>query len=141
MKIGKFEIDLKTILIIILLITTTIFGYKWFFQTEDLIKYKVKEYEEENKRLQKDIDSLTINIEKYNKEYTEFIKSKDSLDKLIKESEIEIEKAKSNAEKSLQELNKLREEFLEIQNKIKKLEKSPIKREGDDLINSIKNNL
>lgn len=141
MKIGKFEIDLKTILIIILLITTTIFGYKWFFQTEDLIKYKVKEYEEENKRLQKDIDSLTINIEKYNKEYTEFIKSKDSLDKLIKESEIEIEKAKSNAEKSLQELNKVREEFLEIQNKIKKLEKSPIKREGDDLINSIKNNL
>lgn len=141
MKIGKVKIDFKIILIIILLITTTIFGYKWFFQSDDLIEYKLKQLKDENEQLQKNIDSLTLNIEKYNNEYIEFTKKRDSLNKVIKESEIEIEKAKSKAEKSLKELNKIRKDFSEIQNKIKELEKSPMKREDDDLINSIKNNL
>ena len=43
------KIDIKTILILVFILTTLIFGYKWFFTDNKAAKEKIKELEAEYK--------------------------------------------------------------------------------------------
>jgi len=48
------KFDIKTILILILLAASTIFGLKWFFSGNDASKEKIKQLEAEYKKLEQD---------------------------------------------------------------------------------------
>jgi chromosome segregation ATPase len=136
------KLDIKSILIIVLLGFTLIFGYKWYFDTNNSVyKKELKELRDSNKVLQDQRDSINYKLEVLELDLLNLIKNEDVLNSKIELLSIEIEAAKANANKSKAELNKLKKELIETRRKIDNLKQNPPNRTGEDLINSLKNNL
>jgi uncharacterized coiled-coil DUF342 family protein len=67
------------------------------------------------------------------------LRKQDSLLKIkISDQELEIQKFKTKANASKEQLNKLLKEMEETRNKIQELKNNPTNRTGQDLINSLK---
>lgn len=127
--------DFKSIIILVLLIMCLIFGYIWFWiggkTYRDNIKGLEKEKTElvkERKQLNKDIDSLKIVNQ-------ELIKKDEKLTLDIKKRDVEIRKHKEESSRLIKELNELKQKIKDTQSKIEEIQKNPIKRTGDDLLN------
>ena len=133
------KLDFKSIIILILLGLTLIFGYNWYLKGDDGIKEKLKELqsrydeiekekEESNKRLKENafiIDSLVLS---------------DSINNLkISTLEFNVSEAEKRANKIAKDLGKIHRELEITRNKIKEFKENPPNRTGDDLLNSIKN--
>lgn len=133
------KLDFKSILILVLLGFTLIFGYMWYFRGDDGSKKELeqlqerydeieREKEESNKRLVDNaivIDSLMI---------------ADSLNtEKIALLEFNVREAEEQANISNEKLAKMKAELAETRKKIEELKKNPPNRTGDDLLNSIKN--
>lgn len=133
------KLDIKSILILVLLGFTLIFGYKWYFSGDDTSEEKLnqlqeqydeieKEKQESNKRLNDNsiiIDSLML---------------ADSLNtERIALLEFNVREAEDKAEESAGKLSEMQKQLAATRKKIKELKKNPPNRTGDDLLNSIKN--
>ncbi len=133
------KFDIKTIIILVLLGISLLFGYKWFFSNDPSLKKRLKEIESEYNTLEekkKDADKRIKELE------NEFIvlqkKDKELQDKVVKlESDIKI--AEQNAANSKNNLDKMKKELEETKHKIEDFKKNPPNRTGDDLLNSLKN--
>lgn len=133
------KVDIKNILILVLIIFSIISGYKWFIEGDSVSKEKVKQLEEEFKRLERKKDSLTISINKWKVKFDSLSVKGEELSKINAKLEIDVKKAESDANISKANLDKLRVDMLDTKKKIEDLKKNPTKRTGDDLLNSIKN--
>ena len=130
--------DIKGILVIILLITTLIFGYKWYFGGNSSDE-KIKELNEQYTKLEAEKKEKDLEIAKYRKDFIEKDNSDKEMQKEIIKAKDETMKAIIKASESKAELDKLKIDLIITRNKIDKFEKNPPNREGDSLLISIKN--
>lgn len=135
------KIDLKIILILILSVTCCFFFFKWINVTDDHLAFENKKLLENIKLIQKERDSLSKDVLKYEKAFKD-------LEQKIKEREIrinklilELSKSETELKKSKKELNDLLSKFDEINKEIERIKSYPPKRSGDDLMNSMRKKL
>lgn len=133
------KLDIKSIIILVLLLASGIFFYMWFFGGMDGYKKEVNRLREENKKLELQSDSIKGRIKKYELDFVELRKQDSLLKVKILQSQSEVEIAKSKANRSKEELDKLRVELEKTQKQIEELKSHPKNRTGDDLLNSLKN--
>ena len=133
------KLDLKSILILVLLLTTLIFGYKWFYSNGSASKERIKQLELEFKELEKkklanilEIDSLK-NV--FNLLKLEDARLKEELIKLENEARL----AEITAAQSKQRFAELQAQLAETRRKIEEFKKNPPNRTGDALLQSLKN--
>lgn len=133
------KLDIKSILILVLLGFTLLFGFRWFLSGDKASKERVKQLEQQFKELesQKKLVDLEINS---------WICKSDSLKKLdiklqaeLVKQEAQTKKAEIEANKSKSSLDKLKKDIAETQQKIENLKNNPPNRTGDALLESLKN--
>lgn len=134
----NITLDIKTILIILLFVTSTIFGLKWYFGS-NVDKDKIKELEVKFKELESQKKEVDERILKWEEKFKEL----DKEDSDLRDKQAIIEKQIINSiimnNKDKQELDKLRKKIEETRKKIQEFKNNPPNRTGEDLLNSIKN--
>jgi chromosome segregation ATPase len=137
--IPKPVFDIKTILIIIFLAVSLFFGYQWYFKGNDGSKERVKELEKKFEELEEKKKVVDLEIADWKKQFVA-LKIKDELKakQLIKFAQ-NTKAAEIKANKSKEELDKLLLRLAEIRKQIEEFKKHPSNREGDALLESIKN--
>lgn len=131
------KFDFKTILILVLLAASTIFGLMWFFGGSDASKQRVKELETEYKKLEEDKKAADVKIADWQTKYKE-------ADRKDHELEIEIAKLKGDskiaeekAKKSKADLDKLQGGITENRKEIEALKKNPPVLTDDELLKAL----
>lgn len=133
------KLDIKSILILVLLTFTIIFGYKWYFTDNSAYKEKItqlqKKYDEIEKR-KKESDHRLV---EYENQLDHLLKmdllSTEKINKL--ENEILISEKEANRYNI--KFKELRDELLKNNKKIEEFIKNPPTKSDDDLLESIKN--
>lgn len=130
--------DIKTILVLVFLVGTILFGYMWYFG-DNGGKKEIKELNEKYSKLEEEKKVKDLEIAKLKKSFDE----KDALDKKL-QAEIliaksETAKAIKKANESKAQLDKLKVSLTKTKKEIEAFEKNPPNREGDALLISIKN--
>jgi chromosome segregation ATPase len=133
------KLDIKSILILILLGLTLLFGFKWFFSGDKSSKERVKQLEQEFKELESQKKLVDLEI-------ATWVAKSDSLKKLdvklqaeLAKQEAQTRKAEEEANKSKDNLDKLKKDIAETQHKIEEFKNNPPNRTGDALLESLKN--
>ena len=98
----------------------------------------LKKLKQENKELHEKRDSIQLHLNSLNDSFNELRKQDSLLKVKISDQELEIQKFKTKANASKEQLNKLLKEMEETRNKIQELKNNPPNRTGQDLINSLK---
>lgn len=134
------KLDIKSIAILALTgICILLFGM-WYFKGS-YTKDRLKQLESENLIIEKLRDSLDIVNKNLLIEFDKIQKSINDRDNKIKEIEEKLLKSKKDLEIANAKINRYKKELAETKNKIDKLKKEPIKRNDEDLINSLKEKL
>lgn len=133
------KFDIKNTIILILLIVAIFFGYRWFIESDSGSKERVKQLEKDfaEMEIKKKLTDLEIN--KWKSKFDTLQKEGDILKQENDKLESDTKKAEADAIKAKSNLDKLRLEMIKTKNKIEQLKKNPIRRTGDDLLQSIKN--
>lgn len=134
------NLDVKSISILVLTGACILFFGMWYFKGSDT-KYRLKQLESENLRIEKLRDSLDIANKNLSIEFDKLQKSINDRDDKIKEIEENLLKSKKELEIANAKLNGYKKDLIETKNKIDELKKEPIKRNDEDLINSLKEKL
>ena len=117
------KFDLKTILILVLLAASTVFGLMWFFGGSDASKEKVKQLEAEYKKLEEDK------------------KAADAKDKqltiAVTKSKADAKLAQEKAKKSKADLDKVQGGITENRKEIEALKKNPPVLTDDELLEAL----
>jgi hypothetical protein len=131
------KFDLKTILILVLLVISTVFGLMWFFGGNDASKEKVKQLEQEYEKLEKEKTLVDANILLLQSKYN-------TLDIKDKKLEIEIKKSKSDtklaeekARKSKLDLDKVQDGITNNRKEIERLRKNPPVLTDEELLDAL----
>ena len=133
------KLDIKSILILILLGLTLLFGFKWFFSGDKASKERVKQLEQEFKNLENQKKAVDLEIATW-KEKSDSLKKLDiKLQAELAKQEAQTRKAEIEANKSKANLAKLRGDLAETQQKIEEIKNNPPNRTGDALLESLKN--
>ncbi len=136
----QIKIDFKSILILFLLGFCIFFFSMWYLKGTGYKKdYKKLELEFQN--LQKTKDSLEKVNTNLKNNFNKIQSDINIRNKEIKKIEMELDKTKKDLSISNDEVLKNKKYIEETKKKIEKLKKSPIKREDDDLIKSLKEKL
>ena len=133
------KFNIKNTIILVLLIVAIFFGYRWFIGGDSASKERVKQLEKEFTELENKKKLTDLEINKWKCKFDTLQKEGDRIKQENIKLESETKKAESEANKSKSNLDKLRHEMEETKHKIEQLEKNPIKRTGDDLLQSLKN--
>lgn len=136
----NLNLDIKSILILILLVGSIIFFAMWYFKGSDT-KDRVKELQKENARIELVRDSLKDINKNLQVEFNKIQENVDKKNEEIKRIESELLKTKQDLVGANNKVKEHQKELAETKKKIEELEKNPIKREDDDLINSLKDKL
>jgi hypothetical protein len=130
--------DIKNWIIFILLGLTLIFGYITLTGDDSEYKRKVEILKEDNTRLLNENSKIDRRIDSLNLEYIN-LQKKDSLLAIeISKRDVQIANALASSKKSREELERIKAGLMETRKKIDSLKTNPIKRTGDDLLNSLK---
>jgi predicted nuclease with TOPRIM domain len=130
--------DIKNWIIFILLGLTLIFGYITLTEDDSDYKRKVEILKEDNTRLLNENSKIDRRIDSLNLEYIN-LQKKDSLLAIeISKRDVQIANALASSKKSREELERIKAGLIETRKKIDSLKANPIKRTGDDLLNSLK---
>jgi len=133
------KFDIKTIIILVLLGVSLLFGYKWFFSGDSSLKKRLKEIEAEYNALEEKKKASDKRIKDLEIEFIELEKKDKSLQEKVVKLESEIKIAEQNAANSKNNLDKMKKDLEETKHKIEEFKKNPPNRTGDDLLNSLKN--
>lgn len=130
--------DPKTIAIAVLVLLVLIFGATTFFKKDSLYKYKLEELQkvydaEHNKR-----DSLDQELVKVRAEFAALKVQEKKLAAVVARLDQDIASAKSDANRSREELDRAKTSLEETRKKIADLKSNPPNRTGEDLLNSLK---
>lgn len=131
------KLDFTKILILFLLVSTIGFGLTWYFGGFDASKERVKQLEEQYKKLEGEKEAAEAKIAAWKEIYNE----KDTKDKKLA---IEVGKAKSeavvakqNAEKAKAELIKLQGGMAETKREIEEMKNNPKVLTDDELLEDL----
>lgn len=133
------KFDIKTIIILVLLGFSLLFGYKWFFSADPSLKKRLKEIEAEYNALEEKKKESDKKIKQLEQEYVELEKKDKQLQQQVIKLESEIKVAEQTAANSKSNLDKMKKDLAETKHKIEEFKKNPPNRTGDDLLNSLKN--
>lgn len=133
------KLDFKSILILILLGCTLIFGYMWFFKGDDGTKEQLKQLQEEYQEIEKLKKESDKRLIIYNDQLDSLLNVDKAHQERILELEANVLEAENRANQSESKFNELQAQLEETRKKIEELKKNPPNRTGDDLLNSIKN--
>lgn len=134
------KLDIKTIVILILLGICIVFFGMWYFRGSDY-KKRVKELEDQNKKIELVRDSLDRANKVLKSDYDLKQKDIEERDKKIKEIESNLAKTKSDLVAANKKVTDAQKDLAATKKKIEDLKNNPIKRDDDDLINSLKEKL
>lgn len=131
------KIDIKTIIIILLLLISLFFCYKWYFSSDNLYKEKIDNLNSEYKKLEQSKKESDEKILTWKSKY-------DSLDVVDKNLSMDIKILKFNISKLEVKANTSKDSLtkisLRLKNAIKRINDfNPPNRTGDFLLESIKN--
>ncbi len=135
------KLDIKSWIIIILLIVTIFFVGKWYFRTDEASANSVTELESKIEELEKERmmrDSILLDLRENQVGLEKEILTKEGIVAELSEKNVILNTQSNIAKAKLAEIKK---ELKETQNAIKLLQDNPSKKEGDELLNSLKNNL
>ena len=134
------RLDIKTIALLVLTGACIWFFGMWFFKGSDY-KDKIKELENENKKIELVRDSLKAVNASLKLDFDKKQSEIDKRDKKIKLIEDEILKTKKDLQKANTQVEEDKRSLKETKDKISKLKNDPIKREDNELIKSLKEKL
>lgn len=139
----NIQIDSKSILIILLLAFSLFFGYKWYFSMGDRNEWKdkVDQLNKENKALMDKRDSLQSSLNDLKIIYDDIVVKDSLLQIQISDLEKDIIDSKNKANRTVKELNKIKQELEENKRRIEELINNPIDKTDNELIESLKNKL
>lgn len=139
----NIQIDSKSILIILLLSFSLFFGYKWYFSMSDRKEWKdkVEQLNKENKALIDKRDSLQSSLNDLKIIYDDIVVKDSLLQIQISDLEKDIIDSKNKANRTVKELNKIKQELEENKRRIEELINNPIDKTDNELIESLKNKL
>ena len=139
----NIQIDSKSILIILLLAFSLFFGYKWYFSMSDRKEWKdkVEQLNKENKALIDKRDSLQSSLNDLKIIYDDIVVKDSLLQIQISDLEKDIIDSKNKANRTVKELNKIKQELEENKRRIEELINNPIDKTDNELIESLKNKL
>jgi len=139
----NIQIYSKSILIILLLAFSLFFGYKWYFSMSDRKEWKdkVEQLNKENKDLIDKRDSLQSSLNDLKIIYDDIVVKDSLLQIQISDLEKDIIDSKNKANRSVKELNKIKQELEENKRRIEELINNPIDKTDNKLIESLKNKL
>jgi DNA repair exonuclease SbcCD ATPase subunit len=138
-NIKIMELDIKTIIIFILLATSLFFGLKWFWGGNKDLKNEANRLEQEFKELEKRKKETDLEIESWKEKFNSLKSVESKLKQENEKLEQQTKKAEQDANLSKANLDKLKGEIKETQEKIEEFKKNPPNRTGDALLESIKN--
>jgi len=131
------KFDLKTILILVLLAASTVFGLMWFFGGSDASKEKVKQLEAEYKKLEEDKKAADAKILVWQGKF----KVADAKDKqlaiAVTKSKADAKLAQEKAKKSKADLDKVQGGITENRKEIEALKKNPPVLTDDELLEAL----
>ena len=132
--------DIKSWVIVTLFAIAIVFAGLWYFKGDDGSKQKVKDLEQQISKIEKAktaADLIISSLQATQKELESTISSKTAELAVIEKNNIVLSSQVSSVR---QNLDALRKKLKETEAKITELTNNPIKRDGDELINSLKNN-
>ncbi len=133
------KLDIKSWIIVVLLVISLVFVGKWYFKGDDVSKSKVKELENQIELIEKEKAQRDANIKSLQDKQKELEATIDVKTQLVEDlarGNVLLANQVAYAQKGLEETRK---KLKETQDKIAELLKNPVKRDGDDLLNSLKN--
>jgi peptidoglycan hydrolase CwlO-like protein len=131
------KFDVKTILILILLAATTIFGLKWFFSGNDASKEKIKQLEAEYKKLEQDKAAADAKILVWQGKFNVADAKDKQLAAAIIKSKADVKLADEKAKKSKEDLDKVQGGIAENRKEIESLKKNPPVLSDDELLEAL----
>ena len=133
------QLDIKSILILILLGLTLLFGFKWFFSGDKVSKERVKQLEQQFKDLENQKKFVDLEINSWRAKSDSLRQLDVKLQAELTRQEAQTKKAEIESNKSKANLDKLKHDLEETQHKIDEFKKNPPNRTGDALLESLKN--
>lgn len=133
------KMDAKSWLIVVLLIAAIVFGGLWYFKADNASEQRVKDLEQQVKDIEKEkkhVDLVIDSLQTKQKDLEKVIADKTAQLVIIEKENARLSSQVTSAK---QNLDVLRKKLKETQDKITELTTNPIKRDGDDLLNSLKN--
>jgi len=119
------KFDLKTILILVLLVVSTVFGLMWFFGGSDVSKEKVKQLEKEYKKLEQEKKVADAKILVWQGRFNIADAKDKKLSEEIIKSKADAKLADEKAKKSKADLDKVKGSIEENRKEIENLKKNP----------------
>jgi len=132
---NKF--DPKTIIIIVLLLASIIFGSMWFYGGNDASKEKVKQLESDFKKLEAEKAAAEAKISEWKDKYTDADRMDKTLSSQINGLKIDSKIAEEKAKKSKADLDKVQNGISENRKEIEDLKKNPPKLTDEELLASL----
>lgn len=131
------KFDIKTILILILLAASTIFGLKWFFSGNDASKEKIKQLEAEYKKLEQDKAAADAKILVWQGKFNAADAKDKQLAAAVTRSKADAKLADEKAKKSKADLDKIQGGIAENRKEIEALKKNPPVLSDDELLEAL----
>lgn len=131
------KFDIKTSLILILLLLTSIFGFKWFFGGNDDSKEKIKQLEEQFKVLEADKEAADVKIVHWQEKFKEADSRDKKLQSEINKLKIDAKISEERAKKSKADLDKVQSSIANGREEIENLKKNPPVLTDDELLEAL----
>jgi hypothetical protein len=131
------KFDLKTILILVLLAASTVFGLMWFFGGSDASKEKVKQLEAEYKKLEEDKKAADAKILVWQGKFAAADAKDKQLAIAVTKSKADAKLAQEKAKKSKADLDKVQGGITENRKEIEALKKNPPVLTDDELLEAL----
>lgn len=141
-KQMSVKIDLKTGIILLLLVFCVLFFSMWYLKSDGIqSKKEIKRLELEFNKIQKTRDSLNLVNTELKGDFAKLQKKIDLTEKSIKLLEYQLDLSQREVQSSKLEVIDMKRDLEKTKKKIEELKKNPIKREDENLIESLKQKL
>lgn len=138
----KINLDIKSLLIIVLLITSIYFGYKWYYSTDfEYYKEKIEELERSNIDIKSDRDSIQKSLSELTDNYNRLVKIDLNLKENLAKIDFYIENTKQEISGSEESLIELKNDLEDILRQIEEIKSGRSKKEDSNILESIKKRL
>jgi chromosome segregation ATPase len=129
--------DFKKIVIIFLLLSTIGFGLTWYFGGFDASKERVKELEEDYKKLEKEKEAAEAKIAAWKEIFEEKDKQDKKMTQEVINAKTDANVAKINAERAKSELSKLQSGMSQTRKEIEEMKNNPKVLTDDELLEEL----
>ena len=131
------KLDFTKILILFLLILTIGFGLTWYFGGFDASKQRVKELEEDYKKLEKEKEAAEAKVEAWKEIFNEKDKQDKKMTQEVINAKTDANIARINAEKAKAELSKIQNSMSITRKEIEEMRNNPKAMTDDELLEDL----